>query len=1070
MNTFRSILLSIFCGTVLLVFSSQNVLGYACSDLTKCSGAAPNCTLYNTISSCTKEASDSPICNCPNTTQYIHCLEGSYKYENCCPYWSTYIGNMGSGKCTRSINSTYPNGGTCTCCTQINCTCTPSCPSGSSFTNTGSLCYAGKSSCSQSNSCSECTEYGAACYTPETNTSFVQNNGSTAGPTSVSMKVDGTTYTLSTNPSSPTIIKLPACSSPNVQITTPTFSPPATSRGDNYYFVVNNYGVNNQWVTGTTCNGGTAGEDFCTTTSTSNTRTFAPVSLTVNQVLKEGAVGQISAFYATQNKCNDNYQYSTARVGYYKVETVEPSVDPTSVSMIVEGTTFNLSSSASTPTRINLPSLGTSDVQVSVPTFTAPASSRGAYYKFLANNFGVNSEWKNSTVCGGGTIGEDFCRTTASNTQTFDPTSTSLTVNDVLKNGARGLISVAYATLDKCTDTFKYSNVFNGYYLVNSRPLPGPDPVNIFPDIATDVTTKGCSSTTYTGLDINNPLHVVMNATDADSIDEIQAFVLWFSKDTSKPATGTTTGTYSGSSNQDLGIMIKKNGTSWSSPYIYTTNGTTSQFARPSSGYIKVNGANIARIYDVSVTQDTDVTADYKIEFLADSNNLSGEYNIYAEALDSYMINGSNMDLSYLSYIRKWGIDLVNPVANDIVQEIYDSTSAHLTWGVSDVTSGIVKTILNAYRVGGSTTDNVSLSLPTAYTTSKGSITLQTLPSANSIGNYAGTNAWVFTTSTGEKDKINIGSNELGSIEIYATTYDKACNVASTNESIDLNPWFATRGGVVYSENNISTTAKDVSSVTSLDNTFSTKAAMTKEKIDLGTELLSTRNVNISNLIHPTAGAVRSLVMYDMNNSKNYWFSLLIDEFDQYKTNAAEFIPTTTSVSADCTEKNNCYYISTSAEADIHIPSAYICDKPTLIISNRDIYIEPNVVSGSGLSGCIFLAKNNIYIDDASYLSGTKINYDYLEGFFIADNQIIFSLVDQVRTRRDGVEIYGGLLAFGSNITSGNAITINRNLRLYNQTNPTLVVTYDNKYSNISTLFFGQQASIYKQELGFKTY
>jgi hypothetical protein len=147
-----------------------------------------------------------------------------------------------------------------------------------------------------------------------------------------------------------------------------------------------------------------------------------------------------------------------------------------------------------------------------------------------------------------------------------------------------------------------------------------------------------------------------------------------------------------------------------------------------------------------------------------------------------------------------------------------------------------------------------------------------------------------------------------------------------------------------------------------------------------------------------------------------------------------------------------------------------ICNKPTIVASKRNIYIEPSIENGAGSSGCIFLAKNNIYVGAGEYLSNTKINYDYLEGFFIADNQIVFSLVDQARVLRDGIEVYGGLIAMGSNITDGSsAISIQRNMRLFNQTNPTLVVTYDNRYANLSYIFFGTSVQLYKQEVGFKT-
>ncbi|KKP25042.1 MAG: hypothetical protein UR14_C0010G0001, partial [candidate division TM6 bacterium GW2011_GWE2_31_21] len=248
---------------------------------------------------------------------------------------------------------------------------------------------------------------------------------------------------------------------------------------------------------------------------------------------------------------------------------------PTSVSMIVDGKTYSLSTDPANPTHIALPAKGSSNVQLTAPTFTAPTTSRGANYYYQANNYGNDNEWKTWTSCN---ADEDFCTTmpNANNTQAFDPTT--LTVNQVLKEGALGEISAMYATTDKCADTYKYSLPTKGYYVVDYIPDP-PDPCppgdptcTWIPEIGTNITTRGCTSLTYSGTEINNELHINAGVTDTDSLDEIQALTLWFSKDTNVPTVGTISASYSGSVNTDLGIMIKKNGSDWNNPNIYTTN------------------------------------------------------------------------------------------------------------------------------------------------------------------------------------------------------------------------------------------------------------------------------------------------------------------------------------------------------------------------------------------------------------------------------------------------------------------------------------------------------------------
>jgi len=757
---------------------------------------------------------------------------------------------------------------------------------------------------------------------------------------------------------------------------------------------------------------------------------------------------------------------------------------PTSISMIVDGQTFQLSTNPDTPTRIKLPASGSSDVQISVPTFTGPSTSSGWGYQFMADNYGNDNEWGTDWVSCSGTDGEDFCTEVpnTNNTQSFVPTSK--TVNQVLKEGAIGKISGIYTTTDKCTATYKYSPAIEGYYVVDYRPdppepcIPGDPtctPPPIFRDIGATTTAKGCKTLTYSGAEANNELHVIADVTDTNSLDEIQAFTLWFSKDSNVPAIGTVTASYTGSVNSDVGIMIKKRGASWDNPRIYTTNSSLTWGLITIShgvGYINISGTNIIEISDISVIQDTtDITFDYKIRFLNTSENLSGMYNVYGGGLDTLMINGNLLDQSYFVKFFNWGVDLVNPTVGEITQEIIDPKNTYITWNNADETSGIRRTVINAYRLGGLSTDpeGVKLFLPSAYTTLLGAITLDPnipIPSDREIGLYNDTNAWKFNSNTGEKDKVNVGNNESGKIALYITAYDKACNTNGTSGEIDLNPWFATRGATLYSRGNISTSAKPVAGLEYLDGVFNPKTGMNSNLIDLGTELLSTRNAAISTLMHSNSGAAMATNIEDSNNTKAVWYTKLLNKLDKFKAG----LTVLNSVGDSCTT-TGCYMYSPN---DITIPQGYTCSNPTLFISEKDIHLSPNILSDNAmLSGCIFLAKNNIYVDAGTFKSssGTKVQYDYIEGYLIADNQIIFPIADETQSLRDGVEIFGGMVALGTNVGSGeSAVSIRRNLRLYSQINPTVVLTYDNKYSAISTMFFGTEYNLYKQEVGFKTF
>ena len=140
-------------------------------------------------------------------------------------------------------------------------------------------------------------------------------------------------------------------------------------------------------------------------------------------------------------------------------------------------------------------------------------------------------------------------------------------------------------------------------------------------------------------------------------------------------------------------------------------------------------------------------------------------------------------------------------------------------------------------------------------------------------------------------------------------------------------------------------------------------------------------------------------------------------------------------------------------------------------VSEEDIIINPDVITKQsteddpeGGNGCIFLARRNIIIKGGSKKSsGSVVGYDYVNGFLVADGQIII----QEDSEGDGLEIIGVLAAFGSN-SNDSAIVINRKLSSNNSTNPSFVVVYDPRYSKISSKFFGLVSYVYETKDGAK--
>ena len=718
---------------------------------------------------------------------------------------------------------------------------------------------------------------------------------------------------------------------------------------------------------------------------------------------------------------------------------------PASVSIIVDGVTYNLSTNPATPTRIKLPSTA-SNVQVSVPTTTFPSTSNGGGYAFRGYNDGVNEEWSAIAGCTG-VDGEDFCIESTTNTQNFVPTTK--TILQVLKENADGKIAGMYYTINKCNTNKLYSLPIEGYYEVDYI----PDPI-INVDITGDITAKNCVSSTYTGLDINNPIPVSVTITDENSNSEIEALIAWFSKDNSVPTLVNITGTYTQSNTNDFGIMIRKNAGSWNSPLIYSTNtDNTWRLLRPATDKLAVQS--------LTITEGANVSISFGLEFKPTADNPSGLYNVYGTAIDSYMINSNVVDQSRIQDLFDWGIDLVNPTVNDITQTVNDVNSVYLDWSITDNESSILRTVINGYRTGGTISNDLEMFLPPDYTTSKGTVAPTPIPDEALIGMFDDTNAWRFLNTSSQRDLINVGENEGGMVNTYVTAYDMGCNTNAQYEDINLNPWMTAKGGTIYSTSGITNAAKDVAGLPALEDVF---VKLTSEELDTGTELISARNNILPTLLHPELKAVQALSIYDSNDRKSYWFDHFKEKLATDKSPNAKKIE---ALNLNC-PSGICYLYTTE---NITI-DGYNCTSKILVMSEGNITINPDITSSSTSTGCIFVAKGNIIIGAGTYKTGvnTNVHYDYIDAYLMAQGQIIFSLVDTDKSVRDGIEINGGMVAFGNEVTSGSAINVLRNLKLLNVSNPTVVLNYDYKYPNIATQFFGVEAPIYKQEIGFKSF
>ncbi len=198
--------------------------------------------------------------------------------------------------------------GDCPCTS--GCSCSPSCPGGTSTNNTGPLCDRGRQSCSCVDGCGDWYSYQSDphCYDPET-------NSNPATPTGLNMVFNSLTLPLSTNSSLRTLIMDPIGES--VSMSMPSYSL-SGARSILYAYRANNINNGSDWVNFTVTP--LRAEDIIVENS-SNTIPFNP-ALGAEAVLKPNYSGNLWVQNLSLDRCQDNWRWSTARNGYYIVSSL----------------------------------------------------------------------------------------------------------------------------------------------------------------------------------------------------------------------------------------------------------------------------------------------------------------------------------------------------------------------------------------------------------------------------------------------------------------------------------------------------------------------------------------------------------------------------------------------------------------------------------------------------------------------------------------------------------------------------------------------------------------------------
>jgi len=671
--------------------------------------------------------------------------------------------------------------------------------------------------------------------------------------------------------------------------------------------------------------------------------------------------------------------------------------------------------------------------------------------------------------------------------------------------------------------TLMLSNWKQGYYKVNNNPVFGCPGI----DIETDKTsTRNCISTTYTGTEVNNPLKFEITGSDSDGGTEIKGAIVWLSKNgtiSEIPDAPIISSFYTRSDPNHIAVMIKQKDGSWANPPLLyapdATNGynwgnitshkeirikdgtQTVVMAKVGSVNVTVNGGNVN--FNVELIFN-EVASDRTVY-------PEGNYDVSGLVFDQYMLlgNGTVVDQYFMSTECRsggWNIDLRRPLfATDspTTETIY-SRVLKLLWSFNGTGSYATDAVINAYSY--TETEDVILETPTGYS----NITLSPPPPEAEIG-VIGDNAWDIKNSplSGTYDsnaRINIGTNDDGTITFYVTGFDQACNYVVSDGSdttINLNPWITSKGGLMYSGGDVGAHAKDYYTGSPyVDFINSVLRKVDANELDIATEAVTSRSDNIREFVQGEfqSSAVRASGVSNSNSQTSSWYEYFSNRLNEQMVELGQSnfrlfgFPaeklTSTKISDYCVtpflpqaEREYCYM---NIQGDLHVvPSSQLtCDKKTLIMASGDIYIEPDIINGgdTNIDGCLFVAGGSIYVGAGVWKTGNatgieETKYDYLDAYLVADDIIDLQLVDVhdslggVIYTRDGLEMYGGLVAFGENIPTGtSAVQVNRSFGLWNAYIPVTAITWDPRYAKLAEAFFGSTSGIYKREVGFKPY
>ncbi|PKN02971.1 hypothetical protein CVU76_03015 [Candidatus Dojkabacteria bacterium HGW-Dojkabacteria-1] len=644
-----------------------------------------------------------------------------------------------------------------------------------------------------------------------------------------------------------------------------------------------------------------------------------------------------------------------------------------------------------------------------------------------------------------------------------------------------------------CDDGWKYGDCYE---------TPSPQPtssIQIFP--TGNPTQLGCTSSTHTGIEVNNPIRMVSTHTDPDGSSDIEAIYIWLKIDGAIPNTpqyidldsssGQTGRTYTRNS---YGFMMHREGANWV-PYIPSlVGGGNDKWIKATygGGRFAIKGPSSQDMVFVQVNGVSEAGNSVNFDFNLDFRNISevnrvieGSYNIFVMANDVFGFTpydnygpgvtkiGDYFNPEQIRFYqnwtdsnRDWVKDFTPPVVNAVNSEVTGPTKIKFSWNIGDLL-GIFGLVGNTYLSDGVTE---SENITQVVLTSDGNKTVVTpylpQPQGNSTIGHMSNGYIARAVNVGGVSKngsleMNVGGNREGSLLYYVTAFDNACNYNQSYSLYNLEGWIITYGGLMYSSTGVDFAVKNVEDP-ALWNPVALLNKISPAMADLSTELYGTGLSNPTVLTKSNTTKSFSVSPFKAYRTVDF-YSDVKNTFERREVgiSGVQRLNPNTSTLTGSLGAGGIKVLDRSGNLTVGDANPFVCNGKGLFFVSGNLVVNNKILNSNyNHDACIFVVAGNVVINPGANSSGGSVGYDEINAYILTNGSVTLNTDPTF----DGLYVSGGIQSLGG-------IFVDRYLGLnYRNTHPLLVVNHHSKYGIFSSTLIGNPIDMVKVEVGFKPF